>query len=48
VTEKDGLTKVLFVRPDEVAKNSKAAEITRRLTKDVIAAIDAGIKAAGK
>ena len=48
VTEKAGVVKVLFVRPDEVAKDSPAAKVTAELTKDVIKAIDEGIKAAEK
>ena len=48
VIEQAGTTKVLFVRPDEVAKNSTAAKIASALTSDVIKAIDDGVQTAGK
>ncbi len=40
VTHKDGITRVLFVRPDYVAKGSKAEAIAKSLTADVIKAIN--------
>ena len=48
VIEKAGTVKVLFVRPDEVAKHSPAAKVTAELTSDVIKAINEGVKSAGK
>lgn len=46
MTHKDGVTAVLFVRPDAVAADSPAAAIAAELTADVIKAIDNGLKAA--
>jgi len=43
VTSKAGITKVLFVRPDYVAKGSAAEKIATELTQDVIKAIEAGL-----
>lgn len=43
MTHKDGVTKVLFVRPDYVAKGTKAAKIAGELTADIIKAIDQGV-----
>jgi hypothetical protein len=44
MTHKDGVTKVLFVRPDVVAKGTKAEKIAGELTRDVIKAIKEGLK----
>lgn len=43
MTHKDGITKVLFVRPDVVAKDTKAESVTKDLTQDVIKAITEGL-----
>jgi len=43
LTHKNGLTSVHFVRPDRVARNSKAAAITQELTELVIKAITEGL-----
>ncbi|MDH5649379.1 MAG: DUF302 domain-containing protein [Gammaproteobacteria bacterium] len=40
---KKGVTTVLFVRPDYVARRSKAREIAKELTQAVIAAIEEGL-----
>lgn len=48
LTHKHGVSKVLFTRPDFIAKGSKAESIAQELTRDVIAAIDKGVKAAGR
>ena len=45
LTHKKGMTSVVFVRPDMVAKGSDAEEITRELTEYVINAINEGIEA---
>lgn len=45
LTESDGTTSVNFVRPDFVAKGSKAESVAQDLTKLVIKAIDQGIEA---
>lgn len=44
MTHKDGVTKVLFVRPDHVAQGSGAEKIAAELTADVIKAIDQGVR----
>lgn len=44
MTHKGGITKVLFVRPDVVAKGSKAEGVAKDLTEDVIKAINEGLK----
>jgi uncharacterized protein (DUF302 family) len=44
MTHKEGTTKVLFVRPDVVAKGSKAEGVAKDLTQDVIKAIEQGIQ----
>ena len=44
MTHKDGVTKVLFVRPDVVAKGTKAEKIAGELTQGVIKAIKEGLK----
>lgn len=44
VIHKDGMTKVLFIRPDAVAKGSKAEAIAKDLTADVIKAIGQAMK----
>lgn len=43
MTHKDGMTRVLFVRPDYVAKGSKAEGVAKALTKGVITAINDGL-----
>lgn len=40
VTHKDGVTKILFIRPDYVARGTKAEAIAKSLTADVIKAIN--------
>lgn len=40
MTHKDGVTKVLFVRPDYVARGSAVEKIATELTADVIKAIE--------
>jgi uncharacterized protein (DUF302 family) len=44
MTHKAGVTKVLFVRPDFVAKGTKAEAIAKELTAVVIKAIEQGIQ----
>lgn len=44
MTHKDGMTRVLFVRPDMVAKDTKAESVAKELTQDVIKAIKEGLK----
>jgi uncharacterized protein (DUF302 family) len=44
MTHKDGVTKVLFVRPDYVAKGTRAEQIAKELAEDVIKAINEGLK----
>ena len=44
MTHKDGITNVLFVRPDMVAKGSKAEAVAKDLTRDVIKAINEGLE----
>jgi uncharacterized protein (DUF302 family) len=44
VTHKNGITRVLFVRPDYVAKGTKAEAIAKSLTADVINAINESLK----
>jgi len=44
MTHKAGVTKVLFVRPDFVAKGTKAEKVARELTQGVIEAIDKALK----
>ncbi|MCK4709258.1 MAG: DUF302 domain-containing protein [Gammaproteobacteria bacterium] len=48
LTHRDGVTSVHFVRPDLIAKNSKAASVARELSELVIKAIKAGIKSSQK
>ena len=43
--EKDGLTSINFIRPDEVAKGSNAESVARELTEMVIKAITEGVAA---
>ena len=43
--EKDGLTSINFIRPDEVAKGSNAESVARELTELVIKAITEGVAA---
>jgi len=43
MTHKAGMTKVLFVRPDVVGKDSKAAPVLKELNKAVIDAIEQGL-----
>ena len=44
MTHKAGITKVLFVRPDYVAKGTKAEKIAGELTQGAIKAIKEGLK----
>jgi hypothetical protein len=44
LTHKAGETRVLFVRPDAVAAGSAAEAIAGELTRDVIKAIEQGVK----
>lgn len=44
MTHKDGVTKVLFVRPDYIARGTRAEKLAKDLTVDVIKAIEEGIK----
>jgi len=44
MTHKQGITKVLFVRPDFVAKGSKAKTVVMEITDGVIEAIKQGMK----
>lgn len=44
MTHKDGVTKVLFVRPDHVARGTKAEAIASDLSNDVIKAINDGLR----
>ena len=44
MTHKQGITSVLFVRPDFVAKGSKAEAVAKEITEGVIDAIQAGMK----
>jgi uncharacterized protein (DUF302 family) len=44
MTHKDGVTKVLFVRPDHVVKGTRAEKIAQELAQDVIRAINEGLK----
>jgi len=44
MTHKQGVTKVLFVRPDFVAKGSKAETVASEITEEVIEAIRQGFK----
>lgn len=48
LTHKHGMSSVLFTRPDFIAQGSRAESIAKELTRDVIAAIDKGVKAAGR
>lgn len=43
MTHKQGLTRVLFARPDVIGKDSKAAPVLKELTKAVIDAIELGL-----
>jgi len=45
LTQNHGITTVHFVRPDHIAKASKAAPVAKELTELVINAINEGIKA---
>jgi len=42
--QKDGATRVLFVRPTAVAKGSKALSVATEIERDVAKAIDAAVK----
>ncbi len=42
--QKDGATRVLFVRPTAVAKGSKAMSVAKEIEQDVAKAIDAAVK----
>jgi len=44
MTHKQGVTSVFFVRPDFVAKGSKAESVAKELTQGVIEAIQQGMK----
>ncbi|WP_172597628.1 DUF302 domain-containing protein [Sulfuriflexus mobilis] len=44
MTHKDGVTRVLFIRPDRVARGTKAEKIAGELTRGVIEAINEGLK----
>ena len=44
MTHKAGMTRVLFVRPDVVAKGTRAEAVAKDLTQDVIKAIKEGLK----
>jgi len=44
MTHKQGITKVLFVRPDFVAKGSKSETVATEITEAVIEAIQQGMK----
>ena len=44
MTHKQGVTKVLFVRPDFVAKGSKAEVVAKEITQEVIDSIRQGLK----
>ena len=44
MTHKQGITKVLFVRPDFVAKGTKAEKVAGELTELVVNAIKQGLK----
>jgi len=44
MTHKQGVTTVLFVRPDFVAKGSKAEAVAKEITQGVIEAIEVGMK----
>jgi len=44
VTHKQGLTKVLFVRPDFIAKGTRAESVANEITQGVIEAIKRGMK----
>ena len=44
MTHKNGVTKVLFVRPDLVAKGTKAEAVAEELTQGVIEAIEQGMR----
>jgi uncharacterized protein (DUF302 family) len=44
MTHKDGITKVLFIRPDYIAKGGKAEGVAKDLTQDVIKAIQEGLE----
>jgi len=44
MTHKEGVTKVLFVRPDFVAKGTKAEKVAVELTQGVIEAIQKALK----
>jgi len=45
--QKDGATRVLFVRPTAVAKGSKAMSVAKEIEQDVAKAIDAAVKELG-
>jgi len=44
MTYKQGMTKVLFVRPDVIARGSKAETVAKEITQGVIEAIQQGMK----
>ena len=44
MTHKQGITSALFVRPDYVAKGSKAESVAKEITQGVIEAIQQGMK----
>jgi len=44
VTHQQGITKVLFARPDFIAKGSKAETVAREIAEGVIEAIQQGMK----
>ena len=46
--QKDGATRVLFVRPTAVAKGSKAMSVAKEIEQDVAKAIDAAVKELGQ
>ncbi len=46
--QKDGATRVLFVRPTAVASGSKAMSVAKEIEQDVAKAIDAAVKELGQ
>jgi len=46
--QKDGTTRVLFVRPTAVAKGSKAMSVATEIEQDVVKAIDAAVQELGQ
>jgi uncharacterized protein (DUF302 family) len=47
-THKEGVTRILFLRPTHIAGDSQAAALAAELEGDVAKAVQAGIEAAGK